>query len=91
MEYIYETNRIYCEDGEKKLIAEVTFPEVSKGIVCINHTFVDNSLRGQGIASELLTLATQLIRENGWKTRATCSYAQKWFEKHDDYSDVFIG
>lgn len=50
MEFKTEDERIYATDADGKVIAEITFP-VSDGIVTIDHTFVDKSLRGQGIAS----------------------------------------
>ena len=50
MKYTIQTNRIYSEDENGKLLAEITFPEIDNGVFCINHTFVDNALRGKGIA-----------------------------------------
>ena len=57
MEYITEKNRIYSKDSDGSIIAEVTFPEVECGIYNINHTFVDTSLRGKGVAGKLVELA----------------------------------
>ena len=54
MEYITEKNRIYSKDSDGSIIAEVTFPEVECGIYNINHTFVDTSLRGKGVAGKLV-------------------------------------
>ena len=52
MEYIVEKHRIYVvDDGEE--VGEVTFPE-RDGVYVINHTYVDDRLRGQGIAAELV-------------------------------------
>ena len=44
MDFIRETNRIYLNEESGKLLAEITFPEVTDHIVNINHTFVDESL-----------------------------------------------
>ena len=49
--------------------------------VCIDHTFVDDSLRGMGIAGELVSRAVQQIQANGKQVTATCSYAAHWLEK----------
>lgn len=82
MKYTFEPNRIFYQDGDK-LLAEITFPETQKGVFCINHTFVDSSLRGQGIASKLVEMAIQEIQKQNGTVTATCSYAQKWLDKHN--------
>lgn len=84
MKFITEKERIYATDPSGKLIAEVTFPE-RNGIATINHTFVDNSLRGQGIAGQLVKLAADRILADGNKIAATCSYAAEWLRKHPEY------
>ena len=81
MNFIKEPNRIYLQDENGKIIAEITFKEVEKGIYNIEHTFVDESLRGQGIASKLVEEAVKEIKEKGGKVEATCSYAKKWIEE----------
>ena len=85
-----ESNRVYIEDDNGNITAELTFPITPDGNVDINRTFVDTSLRGMGIAGKLMTAAAERIRASGQKTRASCSYAQKWFEKNPDYSDIYI-
>ena len=89
MDFIYEDNRIYAKDEFGATIAEVTFPNISKSIVNLNHTFVDDSLRGRGIAGSLLKAAAKTLREKHKKAYLTCSYAVKWCEAHPDYADVF--
>ena len=76
------SNRIYMNDENGRMIAEITFPETSPGTFTINHTYVDHSLRGQGIASQLVQTAVEEIRSRGGKVRATCSYAASWLEKN---------
>ena len=48
MEYQSEPYRIFCTDDAGKCVAEITFPETEAGVCCIDHTFVDDSLRGMG-------------------------------------------
>ena len=79
-DFITEENRIYCE-AEGKLLAEITFPETEKGVCCIDHTFVDDSLRGQGIAGKLVDMAVEQIKARGAKVTAVCSYAKHRLEK----------
>ncbi|MDR1514492.1 MAG: N-acetyltransferase [Synergistaceae bacterium] len=88
MKLISEYNRVYANDENGCLVAEVTFPPVGDGIVEIDHTFVDDSLRGAGAAAELLEAAYVRIKGDGKKARVTCSYALKWFERHEDKRDI---
>ena len=82
MEYNIERNRIYVvEDGNE--VGEVTFPE-RDGVYVINHTYVDNRLRGQGIASDLVRRAVEEIESRGGQVKATCSYAQLWLARNRD-------
>ena len=61
MEFIVERERIYKMDDQGHLLAEITFPEVREGVFNIDHTFVDESLRGQGVAGQLMEAAVSQI------------------------------
>lgn len=83
-----ERDAVRYFDKTGKILAEVTFPQVEPGVVEINHTFVDESLRGQGMAGKLLTRAVSVIAASGFHARPTCSYAVSWFEKHPEHADL---
>ena len=82
MEWKKEDNRIFAEDENGKTLAEVTFYEIEKGKYNIDHTFVDDSLRGQGIGSKLVEEAVKMLTEKGVQIEATCPFAQKWLAEH---------
>ncbi len=88
MNWIKEPNRIYAQDDQGVLLAEIVFPEIAPGKVNINHTFVDERLRGQGIASQLMSLATGVLRAQGIKVEATCPYAVKWLSERAGRRDI---
>ena len=46
MEFTYRENEIVLESPEGKTLARVTFPALDAETVEIDHTFVDDSLRG---------------------------------------------
>lgn len=81
MEYTIYKNRITAVNGGKEL-GEVTFPERDGGVYVINHTYVDESLRGQGIASELVRRAVEEIERRGGRVEATCCYALLWLARN---------
>ena len=87
MEFIKEDNRIFLEDENAKIIAEIEFEEIESGKYNIYHTFVDESLRGKGIASKLVQEAVNEIKSKKGTVQATCSYAKKWLEKSKQRED----
>lgn len=88
MDFIHEENKIYLKNEEEKILAEVTFPNEDENTVVINHTFVDESLRGKGIANELLKEVVKDLRKKKLKCIPTCSYAIHWFEKNEEERDL---
>lgn len=87
MEFITENDRIYANDENGNIIAEITFP-ANNCISTIDHTFVDDSLRGQGIAGKLMQLAVDKITADGNEIAATCPYAVIWLQRHPEYTVV---
>ena len=88
MDFKHNENQIalYSETGD--LLAEITFPYVDENTVNVNHTFVDTSLRGRGIAGKLMQELVEELEKRGLKAVPTCSYAQGWFEKYGEYSHL---
>lgn len=90
MDFKQDENKIYLNDDNNHMIAVVTFPKVSEGVVNLDHTFVDPSLRGQGVAGKLMEAAVAYFRSHDLKVKPTCSYAVKWFSEHGEYEDVLL-
>ncbi|KMT61453.1 hypothetical protein X559_2325 [Paenilisteria newyorkensis] len=89
MEFVKGENRFFKEDEDGKLIAEVTWVPSGDSLVILDHTFVDESLRGQGIASQLVEKVAETMRAEGKKITATCPFAKAEFErKPEKYDDV---
>ena len=70
MDLVMERDRIQYLDDSWNVLAEVTFPVVEPGVVEINRTFVDESLRGQGVAGQLMGRAVlkpllEVLKEGG--------------------------
>ena|ERR1700726_885747 len=56
--------------------------------VIITHTETPRALRGRGIASELVEGALELIRSDGHKVVAGCSFVADYLRKHPEYADL---
>ena len=48
----------------------------------IYHTYVDDDLRGQGIASRLVEMVFDYFDKNNYEVKCSCSYARNWALKH---------
>ena len=81
LKFTYENERIYAVDNAGLLLAEVTFP-IRNGVAHINHTFVSNKLRGQGVAGKLVELLAEHLKERGLKAKAICPYVVDWAAKN---------
>jgi predicted GNAT family acetyltransferase len=56
--------------------------------VIITHTETPRALRGRGIASELVEGALKLIRNDGRKVVAGCSFVADYLRKHPEFADL---
>ena len=77
MTYITEENRIYLQDENWNILAEIDFEKKDEKTYNISRTFVDDSMRGQWIGSELVEKAITYLTWKWYKVSATCSYAKK--------------
>lgn len=86
MEFRTYKNRIVLVDDEAQALAEIDFPamEEESGTVEITHTYVDESLRGRGLAGKLMTRLITYLERNQLKAWPSCSYAVDWFAKHSE-------
>ncbi len=84
MQWYREPGRVYIKDNNDIVIAKITYEQADDGSMCIDHTFVDPSLRGQGIASELVKEAVKEILAGGHEVTATCPYAARWLTENAD-------
>ena len=73
------------ENGE--WIAELSYIKEG-GIMTIDHTEIDEKLRGEGIGQDLVKAAVEYARENGLKINAVCPYAKKVIERTPEFQDV---
>jgi len=75
----------YIQDGER--LGEITWTLLGD-VMVMDHTYVSDKLRGQGVAKKLLDTAASYARENDLKMEPVCSYVVAAFNKSDEYDDV---
>ena len=84
---IYDDRITYFDDNGS-LVAEIDFPKTGVNEITITHTFVDASLRGQGMAKKLVEEVISIAQNEKYNIRATCSYAMRYF--HDNNIDIYV-
>ena len=70
---------VYIVDGTEKGVLEF---RINGNQADIYHTYVDDDLRGQGIASRLVEMVFDYFDKNNYEVKCSCSYARNWALKH---------
>lgn len=81
--------RWYVEDGGKTL-AEMTYLNSGDTRIIIDHTEVDEQLRGQGVGYKMVALAVEMAREKSIKILPLCPFAKSVFDKKTEFADVLF-
>jgi predicted GNAT family acetyltransferase len=74
------------EDGE--WIAELTYFRSAPGLITIDHTEVDDKLKGEGIGEDMVREAVKYARENGLKIKPACPFAKRVIDETPEFQDV---
>lgn len=69
--------------------AELAYARPSDDVIDFTHTFVDEALRGQGLADELARAALAFARDEKLKVQTTCTFMAGFVQKHHaEYADM---
>jgi predicted GNAT family acetyltransferase len=77
----------YVQQGANR-IAEMTYSRTSETLIIIDHTEVDESLKGQGVGRQLLDALVAWVRSTNTKVIALCPFAKAQFDKDPSIRDV---
>ncbi len=69
-------------------IAEMTYRRTHPSVVVVDHTYVDPSLRGHGVARQLQDAMVAWARETDTKVIPVCSYVKVQFDRDPSLRDV---
>lgn len=73
-------------DGAR--LAEMTYTVSSPTMIIIDHTAVDDALRGTGAGKKLLAALVEWARAGNIKVIPICPFAKSVFEKTPEWQDV---
>jgi hypothetical protein len=54
----------------------------------LHHTYTHPTLRGKGLAAQVVRAALEFAKENNLKVIPTCSYVQAFIAKNDQYKEL---
>lgn len=77
-------------DKSGQRMAEMTYSRTNAAMVIIDHTEVDESLRGEGVGRQLLNALVAWARETGTKVLPLCPFAKAQFGKDASIHDVLV-
>lgn len=77
----------YIGDNHQHL-AEMVYTWAGESVFIIEHTDVDDSLRGQGVGNKLLERVVSFAREKNIKIIPLCPFAKSVFDKDSSIHDV---
>lgn len=74
------------EDGHP---AELAYSRPASGVIDFTHTYVDEALRGRGLADELARAALAYAREEGLRVKTSCTFMRAFMQRHAaEYQDL---
>jgi predicted GNAT family acetyltransferase len=79
----------YIEEDDE-IIAEIVYASGGDNILIIEHTEVDDRLKGQNIGYQLVHKTVEHARLYGLKISPVCPFAKAVFDKKADFRDVLL-
>lgn len=79
----------YVEKGQQR-VAEMTYSRTNATMIIIDHTDVDESLRGEGVGRQLLGALVAWARATGTKVLPLCPFAKAQFDKDASIRDMLV-
>ena len=76
------------KDGQR--VAEMTYSRTNATMIIIDHTEVDESLKGQGVGRQLLDALVAWARDTHTKVMPLCPFAKAQFDKDASIRDVLV-
>jgi uncharacterized protein len=79
----------FVMERDGKRLAEMTYTMAGNKAI-IDHTTVDDELRGTGAGKKLVDAAVQWARADNVKILPLCPFAKSVFDKTPAYADVLV-
>lgn len=84
----YANKGEWCVEPVGQRLAEMTYSWAGDDKFIIDHTWVDDTLRGQRVGWHFVEQAVAFAREKGVKIIPLCPFAKSVFAKQQQWHDV---
>lgn len=79
---------MFYVEQEGKVLAQTTYVWTGAERIIIDHTEVDDALRGQSAGKQLVAKAVEFARDKSLKIIPLCPFAKSVFDKVVEFRDV---
>ncbi|MGW8123585.1 GNAT family N-acetyltransferase [Roseivirga echinicomitans] len=83
-----ESKGSFYYEKEGKRLAEMTFSKAGSDKIIIDHTTVNDSLKGTGMGGKLVEYAVDYARKHKVKIIPLCTFAKAKLERNPAWNDV---
>ena len=77
-------------EEDNQTLAEMTYVWAGTNKIIIDHTEVDEKLKGKNAGKQMLAKAVEFARQNNIKIMPLCPFAKSVFDKVAEYQDVLF-
>lgn len=77
-------------DEEDKPLAELAYMKKEPSTMIIEHTEVDDELKGYNVGYQLVQMAVEYARTHNLKILPMCAFAKAVLDKKPEFSDVLL-
>lgn len=83
-----ENGTVSAYDGETQ-IGQLDFV-LLRDAISIEHTRTFEGYEGKGVASNLVSAATDYAIAHELQIKPVCTYAQAWYKRHPQFDDILL-
>ncbi len=83
-----ESKGSYFVEVEGKKVGEMTYSKAGTDRIIIDHTEIDDSMRGTGLGKKMVKRAVADARKKKISIVPLCPFARSVFDKNEDLRDV---
>lgn len=85
-----ENRGVFFLPDDEDILAQIVYTVSSDNTMIIEHTEVDDELRGNNFGYELVHKTVDYARMHGMKVSPVCPFAKAVFDKKPEFGDVLV-